>query len=106
MSNPYLDRLAAASTNAHGKKSEKRVAKRMGAKLHRNSGAPRGSKSDASLRKFRLEMKSTTTQAMVLEMAWLIKIAHEALDNGQTPAVVSFVDAQGLLRMKHYAGGW
>jgi hypothetical protein len=51
-------------------------------------------------------MKSTTTQAMVLEMAWLIKIAHEALDNGQTPAVVSFVDAQGLLRMKHYAGGW
>ena len=64
----------------------------------------RGAKSDASLPSFRLEMKSTVTQAMLLEMAWLVKIAHEALDHGQTPAVVvSFVDAAGMHRMKHYA---
>ena len=104
MRNPYLDRLAAAGTNAHGKKSEKKVAKKMGARLHPNSGAMVGAKSDASIRDFRLEMKSTVTQAMLLEMAWLVKIAHEALDHGKTPAVVlSFVDPQGKARMRQYA---
>lgn len=104
MSNPYLDRLAAAGTNAHGKKSEKKVAKKLGARLHPNSGAMVGAKSDASLPQFRLEMKSTVTQAMLLEMAWLVKIAHEALDHSTMPAVVlSFVDANGIPRMKHFA---
>lgn len=104
MSNPYLDRLAAAGKNPHGKKSERKVARKMGARLHANSGATRGAKSDASLKSFRLEMKSTLTQAMVLEMAWLVKITQEALDHGQTPAVtLSFVDAHGKPRMKHYA---
>ena len=43
-------------------------------------------------------------QSIMLEMAWLVKIAHEALDHGQTPAVVvSFVDTAGRARMKHYA---
>lgn len=102
--NPYLNRLAAAATNSHGKKSEKKVAKRMGARLHPNSGSMRGGKSDASLGSFRLEMKSTMTQCMMLEMAWLVKIAQEALAHGQTPAVVmSFVDAHGTPRMGHYA---
>jgi hypothetical protein len=103
MSNPYLDRLAAAGKNPHGRKSEKRVAKKMGARLHPNSGAG-VTKSDASLPEFQLEMKSTVTQAMVIDMAWLVKIAHEALDHGKTPAITfSFVDAHGTLRMKHYA---
>lgn len=102
--NPYLARLAAQGTNAHGKKSERKVAKKMGARLHANSGAMPGQKSDASLKSFRLEMKSTTNQTMALDMGWLSKIAQEALDHGQTPAVVvSFVDAQGHPRAKHYA---
>lgn len=104
MSNPYLDRLAAAGKNAHGKKSEKQVAKKMGARLHPNSGAMRGAKSDASLKEFRLEMKSSMTQTIPLDMAWLVKIAHEALDHGQTPLVtLSFVDAHGHPRMRQYA---
>jgi len=103
-SNPYLDRLANAGTNAHGKKSEKLVAKKMGAKLHPNSGAMRGAKSDASLPNFRLEMKSTTGKVLPLELAWLVKIAQEALAHGQTPIVpLAFVDAQGKPRMKQYA---
>jgi hypothetical protein len=103
MSNPYLDRLAAAGKNPHGKKSEKRVAKKMGARLHPNSGAG-VTKSDASLKRFRMEMKSSMMQSVMLEMAWLVKIAHEALDHGQTPAVVvSFVDTSGKARMKHYS---
>jgi hypothetical protein len=102
--NPYLNRLEAAGTNAHGKKSEQKVAKKLGARLHRNSGASRGQKSDASLPQFRLEMKSTITQCMLLEMAWLVKIAQEALAHGQTPAVtLSFVDAHGMPRLKQYA---
>lgn len=104
MSNPYLNRLADAGINAHGKKSEKLVTKKLGARTHPNSGATRGAKSDASLRTFRLEMKSTTTAVMPLEMAWLVKVAHEALDHGQTPAVVlSFVEPSGRARMAHYA---
>jgi hypothetical protein len=104
MPNPYLDRLAAQGNNAHGKKSERKVAKKLGAKLHPNSGAMVGAKSDASLKTYRLEMKSTTTQTLIIEMAWLVKIAQEALAHGQTPAVVaSFVDPQGNPRMKTYA---
>lgn len=102
--NPYLDRLAGAGKNPHGRKSEKRVAKDLGAKLHRGSGSGRGSKSDASLPAFRFEMKSTLTEAMVVEMAWLVKITQEALAAGQTPVVVcSFVDAHGRSRLRQYA---
>lgn len=102
--NPFLHRLSTAGKNAHGKKSERKVAKKMGAKLHPNSGAMRGAKSDASLKKFRLEMKSTTTQTIPLDLAWLVKIAQEALDHGQTPVVVvSFVNADGTARMRQYA---
>ncbi len=104
MGNPYLDRMANAGTNAHGKRSERKVARKMGARLHPNSGSMRGAKSDASKGSFRLEMKSTVNQTMVLEMAWLVKIAQEALQHGQTPAiVVSFVDPQGQSRLKNYA---
>jgi len=102
--NPYLNRLANAGTNAHGKKSERKIAKSMGAKLHPNSGAMRGAKSDASKGHIRMEMKSSTTQVIPLELAWLVKIAQEALEHGQTPAVVlSFVDPQGNPRLKQYA---
>lgn len=106
MSNPYLDRLANAGTNPHGKRAEKKVAKKMGARLHPNSGAMRGAKSDASLteEKFRLEMKSTVNQAISLELATLVKIAHEALPHNQVPGVViMFVDPQGVPRLKQYA---
>jgi hypothetical protein len=94
----------ATSGISHGKKSEKRVAKAMGAKLHPNSGAMAGAKSDASLKSFRLEMKSTQTDVMPLDLAWLVKIATEALPHGQSPAVVmSFVDGRGVPRMRQYA---
>lgn len=102
--NPYLDRLAKAGKNPHGRKSEKRVAKKMGAKLHRGSGSSRGQKSDASRGSIRLEAKSTVTQTLALDMAWLVKIAQEALAAGQTPAVsLSFVDASGKSRLRQYA---
>lgn len=106
MSNPYLDRIAAGGKNPHGKKSEKRLTKAMGARTHPNSGSMRGAKSDASLpgARVRVEMKSTTTQTMSLDLAWLVKIAQEALSHGQTPAVtLSFVDPSGKPRMRTYS---
>lgn len=104
--NPLLNRMAAAPLNSHGRKSEARVAPAMGARLHRNSGAPVGHKSDASLTedRFRLEMKSSTADTLRLELAWLVKISQEALHHGQRPGVVfSFVDIHGRPAMKHYA---
>ena len=104
MSNPFLDRLAKAGTNPHGKQSEKKLAKKMGARLHPNSGAMAGAKSDASLRQFRMEMKSTTNQTAAIDLAWLVKITKEALDQGQSPVItVSFVDHQGVPRLRTYA---
>lgn len=75
----------------------------MGARLHPNSGAMRGAKSDATMGQFRMEMKSTVNKTIPIEMAWLVKIAQEALQHGQKPAVmVMFVDPQGIPRQKWY----
>jgi hypothetical protein len=76
----------------------------MGARQMPASGAMRGAKSDAVLDNFRLEMKSTTSQSLKLEMGWLVKISQEARRNGQVPAlVISFVDAEGKAVMKQDA---
>lgn len=101
MSNPYLDRLAKRTSTSHGKESEKRVAKSLGARLQPNSGAMAGAKSDAQLTEdnFRLEMKCTTDGSIRVELGWLIKITHEALQAGQRPAlVISFVKSDGKPR--------
>jgi hypothetical protein len=51
-----------------------------------------------------MEMKSSTTKTVPIDMAWLVKIAHEALAHNQAPVVVvSFVDPRGEPRMKQYA---
>ena len=102
--NPFLNRLAAKGLNSHGKRSEQKVARKLGARLQPNSGAMRGAKSDAKLGQFRLEMKSTTGDTLKLDIGWLAKIAQEALQAGQQPAiVVSFVDQQGTARLKQFA---
>lgn len=104
MGNPYLDR--ASAPQRHGTTSERRVAKGLGARPHKASGAVRGAKSDATLTSanFRLEMKATVHASMTLEQGWLAKITKEALAHGQRPGVVlSFVDAQGQPVMKQHA---
>lgn len=106
MGNPFLKRVEASGSIGHGLRSEKRVARTMGARLHPNSGAMRGAKSDASLTEanFRLEMKSSMCQFIKLEIGWLAKIAKEALSHGQRPAVViSFVDFDGKPALRHHA---
>src|ERR1041385_9356157 len=96
--NPYIKRVNAQTKTSHGRLSETRIAKKLGARLQPNSGAMRGAKSDAILKRanFRLEMKSTTHLTLPLQLAWLSKISTEALSHSQRPGVViSFVDRQG-----------
>ena len=99
MANPYLERRR-KQLNPHGKKSEKRIAKKMGARLTPASGAMRGSKGDAVMQKkqhkFRIENKSTTSLTLTVDIGWLVKIKEEAMASGELPALtLSFVNADG-----------
>lgn len=99
-----MQRVNGNEGDGHGRKSEKRVASSLGARLHPASGAMQGAKSDASKGKYRMEMKSTICKSVFVEMGWLTKITKEALSHGQVAiVVVSFVDLQGKPVMKENA---
>ena len=92
---PYMRRRAQHKIGKAGRKSEKRLARELGAELRPASGAL-GDKGDMALAEFLLEAKSTTQASMALKFAWLVKIATEARQEGKIPALaVSYVDAQG-----------
>lgn len=100
--NPYLKRAAARLTGDSGRSSEKRVAKKLGARLQPASGAMAHSKGDMKVArklKFLVEAKSTTGDTLKLDLGWLMKITSEALKEGAKPALtVSFVMPDGKLR--------
>lgn len=101
MGNPFLDRMDKLGKSGHGKLSEKRLAKELGARLHPASGAIVGHKSDASDEQFQYEMKSTTSLTLPLDKSWLEKISHEANCANKTPAItISFVLPDGKPRMR------
>lgn len=102
--NPFLNRIAEQGQTGHGRASEKRVIAGLGARPMPASGAMDSAKSDAVLRDFRLELKSTTNKTMALEQGWLTKISDEARAHGQVPALIlSFVDGDGRPVMRHDA---
>lgn len=101
--NPYMKRQAARASNDHGKVSEKRVAKKLGAQLTPASGAFVGGKGDMRKRlgdrKFVIEAKSTVHDSLSLQRDWLLKIQNEALAAGGHAALtVSFVLPDGKPR--------
>lgn len=105
MGNPFLDRIAKRGIGGSGRRSEKRVALDLGARLTPASGAMAGAKGDSVLEtsaiNCRIEKKSTVHQTMKLEREWLAKITQEALTHGQVPAlVISFVNPDGSPQMK------
>lgn len=98
--NPFLQRQDLAPKNAHGKRSEKRIAQTLGARLTPASGATAGAKGDMKHVgdgfKVLMEAKSTVAQTLSVELAWLQKITKEALEKGMTPALtLSFVRPDG-----------
>lgn len=82
--------------NPHGVRSERRVAKALGATLQPGSGAPAAHKGDFKLECFLMEAKSTTAASLPIQLSYLIKISEEALSKGMQPALtLSFVLPDG-----------
>ncbi|MBY0560036.1 hypothetical protein [Hyphomicrobium sp.] len=93
---PYLSRRNQHRIGAAGRKSEKKLAKRLGGRARPASGAMVGAKGDIDLKTILLEAKSTTNSQIALKLGWLMKIAHEARCEGKDPALsVSFVHDDG-----------
>ena len=91
--NPYLKRQ---QRPLHGQRAERKAAKRLKGTLTPASGAKDGAKGDIVLRKFLVESKATKHESITIKLAWLDKIAKEALDTGRDPALlIQFVDAAG-----------
>jgi hypothetical protein len=99
----FMRRMEKESGGSHGNTSEKRVAKKIGARLQPASGAMVGAKGDAKLggaMKMRVECKSTIGDYLKLDIGWLTKISGEAMEDASTPALtISFVTADGRPRM-------
>ena len=98
-SNPFTDRI-----HRHGKKAERKTAKRLGGVTRPGSGAVEGAKGDILLATYLLENKSTEKASLSLKRAWLEKISKEARAEGKTPGLsLQFVDKMG--NPLHY-GRW
>lgn len=98
--NPYLARLASRGKGHAGRKSEKKVAKSVGAKLRPGSGSIVGAKGDmvkhSQEQKWLLEAKSTVASSIRLELDWLRKISSEALETNAAPMLtLSFTNGDG-----------
>jgi hypothetical protein len=101
---PYVLRRNQHRIGKAGRKSEKRVAKELGAVERPASGAMPGAKGDMELRRALVEAKSTTGNSISVSLDWLCKIAREARSDGKTPALtVSYVDDDGRPRQD---GDW
>ncbi len=93
MGNPLIERLGKSK---HGTRSERRVAKRLGARVRPGSGAMQGAKGDSVLPKLLVESKATINGSLSLKKQWLDKITREALASNRAPALsVSFVRPSG-----------
>lgn len=106
--NPFMDRAAQRGSMDHGRKSEKRIASSLAARLTPASGAMRGAKSDMKKkvggRKFQIESKATKTATLPVDLGWLVKITEEAQSTGSIPVLtMSFVSEEGKSRPK---GDW
>lgn len=104
MSNPFQRRMAAEQKiGSAGRKSEQKVAKRIGGKTTPASGAG-GLKGDISLGSLMIECKSTTHDSISLQREWLLKVSREALASGKTPALhLAFTGDDGKTKEK---GAW
>jgi hypothetical protein len=98
--NPYLKR---ASKTQHGRKAEKKAAKRLRGSLTPASGALQHAKGDIRKGQFLLDSKATVKQSFRVTTEQLAKISKEALDSGKDPALlIQFVDDSGHL----HVGAW
>lgn len=95
MSNAYLERQARQLIGEVGKLSEKKLARKIGARLQPNSGSMESAKGDMVKGDFLIEAKSTIGGSIGLRLDWLLKIAHEARHSDKTPAVAITFTSEG-----------
>lgn len=95
----FWKRQATKGLGDHGRTSEKRVAKALGAKLTASSGNQQRDKGDMKLDArlpFRIETKATVTDTMSVKLEWLTKIWKEAFNKAESPMlIISFVNSEG-----------
>lgn len=101
--NPFLKRVAKAGQTGKGRVSERRVARKIGARQTPGSGSG-NHKGDMLYGGWLVEAKATANLTAKLDLSWLVKIAQEALNAGKNPAVaVSFIRPDGSARPR---GDW
>lgn len=84
---------------------EKKIAKRLGAKLTANSGAAWSAKGDMKTDDALIEVKSTRGFTMVIHRFWLDKIRQEAIKSNKEPVVIlDFGDIQLIGRVEKHGG--
>lgn len=93
---PAMRRAAKHAIGQAGRKSEKRLAKKLSARARPASGAMLGAKGDIEAGQALVECKSTTGRSISVEHSWLGKIAAEARAEGKTPVLtLSFTNGDG-----------
>lgn len=93
---PLERRAAKRAIGDHGRRAEKKTAKRMKGRLTPASGAMVGAKGDFALPKFLVENKSTNNASLSLKLEWLEKISKEAVCVGKEALLtIQFVKANG-----------
>jgi hypothetical protein len=102
---PFLRRTAKLKkTGAAGRKSEKSLAHRLGGTQTLASGAMYGDKGDIRLPDFLVESKSTQKDSLAIQLSWLVKISHEALNSHKHPALaINFTNDHGCSQV---SGRW
>ena len=97
--NPFLRREAKHPIGRTGRRSEEKLADRIGARLRPNSGAMTGAKGDMTLDNLLIEAKSTVHDTLQMKLDWLLKIEREARELGLRPAfAINFTDGSGRPR--------
>jgi hypothetical protein len=66
---------------------EKRVAKKLGGKVQKGSGALVFHKGDVKTTELLTECKRTEQETIRVDKKWLIKISREAMGSGRVPAL-------------------
>lgn len=93
--NAFLER----KLQCHGRKSEKRFMKSVGARTTPGSGALPGAKSDGYSNEWRYEAKSTVKASISIKLeVWRKIIAEATQTNKRAVLALSFVNAQGRER--------
>lgn len=92
-----FDRGNPKDKGAHGRKAEKKTAKRLGGKLQPGSGALDGAKGDFTFDRWLCENKATTAETITIPLQWLLKVYGEAVAIGRTPALTfQFTSPEGV----------